>query len=127
MIHGIGTDMVSVERIRQALARHGDRFAYRILAPSERAAYHDAPQPERLLAKRFAAKEAFGKAYGTGVAVPATLHSVAVGRDPRGKPHFVFHGAMSDIAARDGLRAHLSLSDELDYVIAFAIIEKDPT
>ncbi|TVO53326.1 holo-ACP synthase [Denitromonas halophila] len=125
MIHGIGTDMVSVTRIRQALARHGDRFAYRILAPGERQAYHDAPQPERLLAKRFAAKEAFGKAYGTGVAVPATLHSVAISRDALGKPHYIFHGQMAEIVARDGLRTHVSLSDELDYVVAFAVIEKD--
>lgn len=126
MIHGIGTDLVSVARIRQALARHGERFAYRILAPSERPAFHESAVPERLLAKRFAAKEAFGKAYGTGVAVPATLHSVAVERDRLGKPFFVFHGRMAEIMAADGLRAHLSLSDELDNVLAFAVIEKEP-
>ncbi|MCB1959598.1 MAG: holo-ACP synthase [Rhodocyclaceae bacterium] len=123
MIRGVGTDIVSVTRMRQALERHGERFAHRILAPGERADFARARQPERLLAKRFAAKEAFGKAFGTGVAAPATLHALAIGRDARGKPFFTYHGALADIMQSEALTAHLSLSDELDYVVAFALIE----
>ena len=123
MIRGVGTDIVSVARMRKALARHGSRFAERILAPDERAAFASTAQPERLLAKRFAAKEAFGKAFGTGVAAPATLQSLAVARDARGKPYFTYHGELARIMAEDALEAHLSLSDELDYVVAFAVIE----
>ena len=73
MIHGIGTDIVRVQRLRSALQRHGEGFALRILAATEVDAWRAHRDPARFLAKRFAAKEAFGKALGTGVAVPATL------------------------------------------------------
>lgn len=126
MIYGVGTDIVTVERVERALARSGPRFAERILAPGEREAFAQATQPARLLAKRFAAKEAFGKAFGTGIAVPATLHSIEVVRDERGKPHFRFHGQLAQIMTDDNLRAHLSISDEQSHVIAFAVIEQMP-
>jgi holo-[acyl-carrier protein] synthase len=126
MIYGVGTDMVSIARIEQALARGGERFAHRILTASEREAFAGTSQPARLLAKRFAAKEAFGKAFGTGVAVPATLHAIEVCRDPRGKPYFAYHGALAEVMAEEKLSAHLSITDELDYVVAFAVIERLP-
>ena len=124
MIYGIGTDMVEIARMEQALARHGDRFAHRILASGEHEAFAQARQPARLLAKRFAAKEAFGKAFGTGVAPPATLHSVEITRDERGKPHFNYHGELARIMADEKLGAHLSITDEAEYVVAFAVIER---
>jgi len=124
MIHGIGTDIVQVGRIARSLERHGERFAMRILAISERDGFAASRDPARFLAKRFAAKEAFGKALGTGVAVPATLHAVAVDHDPLGKPLYRFGDALSDHLRERGLNAHLSLSDEADYVVAFALIEK---
>ncbi|GEC95094.1 MAG: hypothetical protein RLZZ220_1364 [Pseudomonadota bacterium] len=124
MIHGVGTDIVRVARLADALERHGARFAERILDASERAAFAAAPDPARLLAKRFAAKEAFGKALGTGVAAPATLHAVRVGHDALGKPLFEFAPALAEHMRERGLHAHLSLSDETDYVVAFAVIEK---
>jgi holo-[acyl-carrier protein] synthase len=115
---------VRVARLADALKRHGARFAERILDASERAAFAGAPDPARLLAKRFAAKEAFGKALGTGVAAPATLHAVRVGHDALGKPLFEFAPALAEHMRERGLHAHLSLSDETDYVVAFAVIEK---
>jgi len=124
MIYGVGTDIVAVARVEQALERSGPRFAARILAPGERDAFNSAAQPARLLAKRFAAKEAFGKAFGTGIAMPATLHSIEIVRDARGKPHFEYHGELARIMAEGRLRAHLSISDEQDHVIAFAVIEQ---
>ena len=124
MIHGVGTDIVKVARLGDALTRHGARFAARILDESERRAFEAARDPARLLAKRFAAKEAFGKALGTGVAAPATLHAVRVGHDALGKPLFEYSPALADYMQARGLNAHLSLSDEVDYVVAFAIIEK---
>jgi len=124
VIHGVGTDIVRVARLADALERHGARFAERILDASERAAFAAAPDPARLLAKRFAAKEAFGKALGTGVAAPATLHAVRVGHDALGKPLFEFAPALAEHMRERGLHAHLSLSDEVDYVVAFAVIEK---
>lgn len=124
MIHGIGTDIVRIDRLRGALERHGDRFAMRILAGAERDGFAMSRDRARFLAKRFAAKEAFGKALGTGVAVPATLHAVRVGHDGLGKPIYQFDDTLSAYLDERGLSAHLSLSDEVDYVVAFALIEK---
>ncbi|MDR2030736.1 MAG: holo-ACP synthase [Azoarcus sp.] len=123
MIHGIGTDIVQIERMRAALARHGEAFATRVLAPSERQAWQDARDPARFLAKRFAAKEAFGKALGIGIAPPATLHALAVEHDGRGKPCLCYDERLAAHMAEQGLSSHLSLSDERDYVVAVALIE----
>lgn len=124
MIHGVGTDIVQVARLAQALGRHGPAFAERILAEAERPAFVAARDPARFVAKRFAAKEAFGKALGTGVAAPATLHAVRVAHDALGKPLFEFSPSLAAYLDERGLVAHLSLSDEADYVVAFAVIEK---
>lgn len=124
MVYGIGTDIVRVGRLREALERHGDRFAARILAEEEWSDFKASRDAARYLAKRFAAKEAFGKALGTGVAVPATLHAVAVGHDPLGKPVFRFGSELATYMAQRQLSAHLSLTDEAEYVVAFALIEK---
>ncbi|HRP94937.1 MAG TPA: holo-ACP synthase [Rhodocyclaceae bacterium] len=123
MIHGIGTDIVRIARVGASLARHGERFAERILAVSERDAFADSRDPARFLAKRFAAKEAFGKALGTGVAVPATLHALSIGHDTLGKPLFQYSDDLARYLAERRMAAHLSLSDETDYVVAFALIE----
>ena len=124
MSPGIGTDIVRVERLRTALARHGERFALRILAATEVEAWRAHRDPARFLAKRFAAKEAFGKALGTGVAVPATLHAVAVGHDSLGKPRYVYDERLTLHMENNCLRAHLSITDEDDTVVAFAVIEQ---
>ena len=124
MIAGIGTDIVAVERLGRLYERHGERGLAKLLAPVERTDFETARDPARFLAKRFAAKEAFGKALGTGVAAPATLHAVRVGHDALGKPLFEYSPALADYMQARGLNAHLSLSDEVDYVVAFAVIEK---
>jgi len=124
VIHGIGTDIVQVARLRASLDRHGVRFAARILAEAELAEFETSRDPARFLAKRFAAKEAFGKALGTGVAVPATLHAVAVTHDELGKPLYRYAAPLASYLDERGLSAHLSLTDEADYVVAFALIEK---
>ena len=124
MIAGVGTDIVAIARVGKLYERHGERALEKLLAPAERADFDKAKDPARFLAKRFAAKEAFGKALGTGVAAPATLHAVRVGHDALGKPLFEYSPALADYMRARGLNAHLSLSDEVDYVVAFAIIEK---
>ena len=123
MIFGIGTDIVAVARIRSALERHGERFTARILGGEERDDYAASRDGARFLAKRFAAKEAFGKALGTGVSPPATLQAVMVGHDPAGRPVYRYDARLAAHLAERGLSAHLSLSDEADYVVAFALIE----
>ena len=74
MIVGIGTDVVSIERIRGVLERHGQRFVDRVLTPEERARFARAGDRIKAshLAKRWAAKEAFSKAIGTGIHAPFT-------------------------------------------------------
>ena len=76
------------------------------------------------LAKRFAAKEAFAKAIGTGVRAPVLLTALAVVHDDLGKPSFEYSPALAAYVAERGLTAHLSLSDEQDTVIAFVILEQ---
>ena len=124
MIYGIGTDIVNIARIRAACERHGERFAARILAPVELSAWREHSDPPRLLAKRFAAKEAFAKAYGSGVRAPVLLPALAVSHDDLGKPYFVFHGALAQLLSERGLTAHLSISDEADYAVAYVILEQ---
>jgi holo-[acyl-carrier protein] synthase len=124
MIFGIGTDIVAVGRLQTMWERHGERALERLLAPEERAAFEAAADKGRFLAKRFAAKEAFSKALGTGVRPPAVLTAMAVGHDELGKPVFNCRGALAELVEKRSLRAHLSISDEADYAIAYVILEQ---
>jgi len=124
MIFGIGTDIVAVARMEEFLARHGERGLEKILALEERPECAASKQPARLLAKRFAAKEAFGKAIGTGVRAPATLPAIAVCHDAHGKPLFAFAPELAAYLDERGLSAHLSISDERDYAVAFVVVER---
>lgn len=121
MILGIGTDIVSVERIRKALQRHGERFPRRILAGVEWEGYQRAARPESYLAKRFAAKEAAAKAFGTGFRDGLVMTDIAVVNDSRGKPEYRFSGRAQRLCVELGVGRHyLSLSDEREYAVAFA-------
>ena len=124
MIFGVGTDIVAVARMAQLLERHGERGMEKLLAPSEYGECRASSAPERFLAKRFAAKEALGKALGSGVRAPALLPAIAVVHDDQGKPSFAFAPALAAYIAERGLTAHLSLSDERDYAVAFVVLEK---
>ncbi len=131
MIYGIGTDIVMMDRIDALLARYGERFARRVLGPDELAEYrrrlgkagHGAGYASRYLAKRFAAKEAFGKALGLGLRAPMTLLSLQVLNDARGRPVAVARNALEGHMRANGLVAHVSLSDERDSAIAYVILE----
>lgn len=124
MIAGIGTDIVAVARLVKLYERHGERVLEKLLAPSERAGFNKAKDSGRFLAKRFAAKEAFGKALGIGVAHPASLPNVAVAHDALGKPILDFAPELASYLAERKLSAHLSISDEADYAIAFVVLER---
>jgi holo-[acyl-carrier protein] synthase len=124
MIYGIGTDIVSIKRIEDALFRFGDRFLHRVLTESEVAEYAETTQPARFLAKRFAAKEAFAKAFGTGIGADVNWHDVTVGHDARGKPIFLLSDAMGARLHANAVReTHVSISDEAEYAVAFAVME----
>ncbi|MDO9466152.1 MAG: holo-ACP synthase [Thiobacillus sp.] len=124
MIHGIGTDLLDARRIRDGLARFGEHYADRMLAPAEHAGYYASRDPARFLAKSFAAKEAFAKAAGTGLRPPITLRNIAVLRDAHGKPHFECAPELAAWLVNRGITAHhVSLSDEGDLVLAYVILE----
>lgn len=128
MIHGIGTDLLDAERIREGLARFGEHYADRILAAAEHPGYYASRDPARYLAKCFAAKEAFAKATGTGLRAPVTLRNIAVLRDARGKPLIECAPELTGWLLDRGITAyHVSLSDEGDLVLAFVVLEQSST
>lgn len=124
MIYGIGTDIVAVARLRGMWERHGERVLDKLLAASEQPDFAEAPDKGRFLAKRFAAKEAFAKALGTGVRPPATLTAIGVGHDELGKPVIECYGELEKMVKTKHLKAHLSISDEADYAVAYVILEQ---
>ncbi|MHB8949599.1 MAG: holo-ACP synthase [Rhodoferax sp.] len=128
MIYGIGTDICDVRRIRASLARHGERFALKILSDAEFATWQarSARWPERgvrYLATRFSAKEAFSKAIGLGMTMPMSWRLCEVGNLPSGQPTVVLHGALKKWFDARGLSAHLSVTDETDYAASFCVVE----
>jgi holo-[acyl-carrier protein] synthase len=126
MIYGIGTDLLDSSRIRSGLVRFGEHYADRFLAPAEHAGYYASRDPALYLAKCFAAKEALSKALGTGLRPPVTLRNIAVLRDPHGRPRFELAPPLAAwLDARRIRRHHVSLSDEGDLVLAFAIVESE--
>jgi holo-[acyl-carrier protein] synthase len=124
MIYGVGTDVVEIERIEQALARFGDRFARRILCAPELSRFKNHRMPAAYLAKRFAAKEAFTKALGTGIRAPANWHGVWVENLPSGKPVLRFSVSLEKLLQDREIRSsHLSLADERGMAMATVILE----
>ena len=125
MIFGIGTDIVEYARIAAVYARHGERFAQRVLSQTELPELHGHAYPARLLAKRFAAKEAFAKAVGSGLRHPVSLHSISIVHDTLGKPKLRFDTPLHDHLIRLGVSGHhLSISDERGMVVAFVVLER---
>ena len=124
MIHGIGTDVCSVPRIAKSLERFGERFVNRILTAEERARFNRTRDKAGHLAKRFAAKEAFSKAIGTGIHAPFTWHSITVTRNARGRPGIQPSAEMARHLASIGVTGyHLSLTDDGDLAMAFVVLE----
>jgi len=124
VIYGLGTDVVEIGRIEQALARWGERFAERILCAPELARFRKHKQPVSYLAKRFAAKEAFTKALGTGIKAPANWHGMWVANLPSGKPEMQFTEPLKALLSQRGIsRTHVSLSDERGVAVATVILE----
>lgn len=128
-IAGVGTDLIYINRIENALARHGERFLKRILGPGERAKFDAryARDPRRgvtFLATRFAAKEAFSKAIGLGIRSPMRWSAMQTLNAPSGKPMVVLSGDLKTwYEARYG-EAHVSLTDESDIAMALVIVER---
>ena len=124
MIFGVGTDIVQVARLQRSLDRFGDRFAERILTADEMTGFRQYAKPANFLAKRFAVKEAAAKAMGLGFQNGLQLRQISVGHDELGKPMLQFSGFASEFVQRQAISAtHVSISDELEYAVAFVILE----
>ena len=115
----IGTDILRVDRIEDTIGRLGERFVARILTPAEIDEYKASAHPHRILAKRFAAKEAIAKALGTGIGRGVSWQDIAISHDSHGAPQVTLTGGALRVA---GSRVELSLADEMDYVVAFAVL-----
>ena len=123
MIFGIGTDIVSVERMRNNLEKYGSRFAQRILTDEEMAEYNKVVSQANFLAKRFAAKEAVVKAMGTGFRNGVSLHHISVGHNTLGKPILNFTDKAEEFIKTENIMfSHISLADEHEYAVAFVTL-----
>jgi len=121
-IHGIGIDVVEVERIASAIERHGEPFLARLFTPAERSYCAAQKFPALHYAARFAAKEAASKALGTGIGGDAGWLELEVARDPLGAPKLILHGTAAAFAEAHGLTViQISLSHAKEYAAANAI------
>jgi holo-[acyl-carrier protein] synthase len=132
VIIGLGSDLCNIERIQASLDRFGDRFLQRVFTETERA--KAARRPHTIagtLAKRFAAKEAFSKAVGTGFKAGVFMKDIGVVNAPSGAPTLALTGgAAARLAALtpEGHDAvvHLTLTDDHPWAQAFVVIEARP-
>ncbi|MCX7136643.1 MAG: holo-ACP synthase [Proteobacteria bacterium] len=125
MIYGIGVDVVEPHRVKRLLEKYGERFARRVLTEREWPGYAKTINRVFFLANRFAAKEAFSKAMGTGFRFPVTLQCISVVPDRRGKPEFEFHPKLAALVAAEGIVGHfVTISDEKSLACACVVLEK---
>ncbi|MED4906348.1 holo-ACP synthase [Parageobacillus thermoglucosidasius] len=118
MIIGIGIDIVELKRIEQLIAKN-EKFIDRILTENEKVIFSQLPPKRKVefAAGRFAAKEAYAKAVGTGIGKNVSFHDIQIMHDDQGKPIVV-----SDM--EENCRVHVSISHSRDYAIAQVIIER---
>jgi holo-[acyl-carrier protein] synthase len=132
MIVGLGSDLCNIERIANSLERFGERFENRVFTDVERAKAKRRPfTVAGTYAKRFAAKEAFSKAVGTGFSRGVFMKDIGVVNAPSGAPTLALTGgarARLDAMIPAGHRAaiHLTLTDDHPWAQAFVIIEAIP-
>ncbi len=123
MIYGIGTDIVKVDRIKKWLL--DGKMVQRFFNPAEMNSCASLQVSAEHYAARFAAKEAFGKAVGTGLA-GFSLQDVFVKNDESGKPELVLQNKAAELLKKKcgNAKIHISLSHEKEYALAYLIIEK---
>jgi holo-[acyl-carrier protein] synthase len=128
MIVGIGSDLCNIDRIQNSIDRFGDRFLNRVFTETERAKAASRPHTiAGTLAKRFAAKEAFSKAVGTGFKRGVFMRDIGVVNAPSGAPTILPTGgakARLDALAPEGhaIDIHLTMTDDYPWAQAFVIL-----
>ena len=124
MIYGVGTDLVDIERVKKILSKNRDGFVKRVLSEHEQALFANKADSAAYFAKRFAAKEAFAKALGTGIGQVAGFQDLTVRNNENGKPYFIPSEKLRLYLLEKGInQAHLSISDESQNAVAFVILE----
>ena len=124
MIYGIGIDVIQPHRVARLLEKYGERFVQRVLTPLERPRYERTKQHVLFLANRFAAKEAFSKAMGTGFRYPVTLQCISVVQNSAGKPSLEFNEPLTALVKSRGINGHhLTISDESNLACACVVLE----
>ena len=124
MIYGIGIDVVEPHRIARLLEKFGERFARRVLTAREWPAYERTGKPVLFIANRFAAKEAFSKAMGTGFRYPVTLQCISIVQNRLGKPLLEFHPKLEALVNELGIVGHhVTISDEKALACACVVLE----
>jgi holo-[acyl-carrier protein] synthase len=129
VIIGLGSDLCNIERIQASLDRFGERFEQRVFTDTERAKGDRRPFTKAgTLAKRFAAKEAFSKAVGTGFKRGVFMKDIGVVNAPSGAPTLLLTGGAKArldalIPEGHGARVHLTMTDDHPWAQAFVIIE----
>ena len=124
MIYGVGTDIVNIERVKKILSKNRDGFVKRVLSEHEQALFANKADSASYFAKRFAAKEAFAKALGTGIGRVVSFQDLTIRNNENGKPHFIPSEKLRQYLVEKNIKqAHLSISDESQSAIAFVVLE----
>ncbi|MBI5640724.1 MAG: holo-ACP synthase [Nitrospirae bacterium] len=122
MIHGIGIDIVRIDRMKKAVERWGSRFLGRVFTEDEIAYAYQKREPYLSLSVRFAAKEALIKAIGG--AIPVSLLDIEVANYEGGRPFIRARGRLDEYLKEKSVTcAHLSLSHEREYGVACVVLE----
>ena len=124
MIYGVGTDIVDIDRIQKIIFKNREGFIKKVLTDHEQALFANKADSAAFCAKRFAAKEAFSKALGTGIGKVVSFQDLTVRNNENGKPHFIPSEKLRLYLLEKGIKkAHLSISDESQNAVAFVILE----
>ena len=125
-IFGIGTDIINIKRIEKSLRKKGSKFKNKIFTKKEMLYCESKKKPSSYYAKRFAAKEAFVKALGTGFRHNITFKNIEVSNDNFGKPSIKIDGSVDRFLKKKiknkKYKIYLSLSDDLPWAQATVII-----
>lgn len=129
-LFGVGTDILQISRVVGVMTRTNGRFAERVLGPEELKVYYARQKRSEVrglayLCTRFAAKEAVSKAIGLGMRWPMTWRAVQTLNAPSGKPFVVASGELEQWLAERQLSIEISITDEKEYAVAFAIASRN--
>jgi holo-[acyl-carrier protein] synthase len=125
MIYAVGTDLVEVSRVERIIEKWRERFIRKVYSEREIRYCSTRTYPAQHFAARFAAKEAFLKGMGLGMAGGVGFRDVEVINRVQGKPELVFHGRAKQLVDRAGITgSHISISHTDSHAVAFIVLEK---